>query len=259
MTALDERLSIDTPENVIFNYEVAGLVTRGLAAFLDSVIITVTQGLVLGIILGFTGMPSIDDSAIQSWMIAILGFLAFVMLWGYYVFFEVRWNGQSPGKRWLGLRVVCADGTPISLTESLIRNLVRLIDFLPMYYGIGIVMMFIDDKMRRLGDMAAHTLVVRDQKAIPLESLSANPGSTSSSISHLTEEVRVSRLTSQDIQMMEDYFARRYSLPGKVRSELRQHILQILLTRLDLPEDWMSEHSKDTRIRLIFEASRIQG
>jgi uncharacterized RDD family membrane protein YckC len=259
MTALDERLSIDTPENVVFNYEVAGLVTRGLAAFVDSLIITITQALVLGITLGFTGIPSIDDSAIQSWMIALLGFLGFVMLWGYYIFFDLRWNGQSPGKRWLGLRVVCANGTPISLTESLIRNLVRLIDFLPLYYGAGIVMMFVDDKMRRLGDMAAHTLVVRDQKEISLESLKGNSSSISPSISHLAKEVRVARLTSQDIQLMEDYFARRYSLPSKVRSELRQHILHILLTRLDLPADWMSEHSTESRIRLIFEASRTQG
>jgi hypothetical protein len=101
----------------------------------------------------------------------VFGLVAFALLWGYYIFFETLWNGQSPGKRWVGLRVIAHDGTPIGVSATLIRNLVRIVDFLPLYYGIGVVTMFIDRQSRRLGDFAAGTLVVYERGAITLEHL----------------------------------------------------------------------------------------
>src|SRR5215510_11634669 len=97
---------------------------------------------------------------------------SFVLFWGYYIFFEMLWNGQTPGKRWVGLRVIRTDGTPITLSESFIRNLTRLVDFLPAAYGIGIISMFLDKQSRRLGDLAAGTLVVHDRAPISIQSLS---------------------------------------------------------------------------------------
>src|SRR5262249_33255826 len=115
-----------------------------------------------------------DTTTGLAWLLAVFGLVAFAFLWGYYIFFEMAWNGQSPGKRWVGLRVMRLDGTPLTLSESIIRNLVRLVDFLPAYYGVGVVAMFISSQSRRLGDLAAGTVVVHDRAAVTLASLAAS-------------------------------------------------------------------------------------
>jgi hypothetical protein len=104
-------------------------------------------------------------------MLAVYALIAFGFLWGYYIFFETLWDGQTPGKRRARLRVIRSDGLPIGFAEAAIRNLVRMVDFLPAYYGVGVVAMFVDGRSRRLGDLAAGTLVVRDKGMITLESL----------------------------------------------------------------------------------------
>ena len=172
MTAPDEFLNIDTPENVVFGYEVVGIGSRFLAALIDTLIIgflliATNAILILVFVGGFNNL-----SSASSIVIALISLISFAFFWGYYIFFEMTWNGSSPGKRQVGIRVIRADGTPITLAESVIRNLVRLIDFLPGAYGLGLVTMFIDGKARRLGDLAANTLVVREQTAVSLESLS---------------------------------------------------------------------------------------
>jgi len=84
----------------------------------------------------------------------------FVVWWGYPILFEVFGKGMTPGKRWLGLQVVRADGLPVGWRESILRNLLLVADFLPMLYGTGIVCMSLDARFRRLGDIVADTLVV---------------------------------------------------------------------------------------------------
>src|SRR5262245_43839706 len=133
--SLDDYLTIDTPENVAFGYEVTGLGSRFMAAIVDTLFILIIQvivNLVLAfVVLGVLSRFVEDEEALLIWAMALLGLVAFAFFWGYYIFFEMIWNGQSPGKRWMGLRVIRTNGTPITLSESIIRNLVRLIDFLP--------------------------------------------------------------------------------------------------------------------------------
>ena len=80
--------------------------------------------------------PELGDT-LGNWLGAIGGILVFALFWGYYMVFEVTTNGQSPGKRALGLRVIKDGGYPIGLADSAIRNLVRVVDFLPFFYGAG--------------------------------------------------------------------------------------------------------------------------
>jgi uncharacterized RDD family membrane protein YckC len=178
MALPDEYLHIDTPENVAFDYQVAGIGSRFLAALIDTILILLLQALVNVVLFllltSMFGNPLLwDTSSAVGWTVALFGLIAFAFLWGYYVFFEMKWNGQSPGKRKVGLRVIRTDGMPITLTESLIRNLVRLVDFLPTYYGLGVVTMFINEQARRLGDLAAGTVVIHDRAHITLENLDA--------------------------------------------------------------------------------------
>jgi len=239
MTAPDEFLNIDTPENVVFGYEVVGIGSRFLAALIDTTII----GLLLLatnaiLILVFVGGFN-DLSSASSFVLAVLSLLSFAFFWGYYIFFEMTWNGSSPGKRQVGIRVIRADGTPITLAESVIRNLVRLVDFLPGAYGLGLVTMFIDSKARRLGDLAANTLVVREQTAVSLESL-AKTTTTSNPVSRApgtAEQIAakwpVDRLTEADIQLAEALLQRYNDLPNG--AILANQILSRLLERMEQP------------------------
>lgn len=236
--SIDDYLTIDTPENVAFGYEVAGLGSRFMAALVDTLLILIIQ-VIVNLVLAFVIwgiLPRFvsDENMIIIWATALLSLVAFAFLWGYYIFFEMSWNGQSPGKRWMGLRVIRTNGTPITLTESIIRNLVRLVDFLPFYYGLGVVTMFINDQSRRLGDLAAGTLVVRDRPAITLESLGtvSSPAIPTRNISPRVTALPVERLREQELRLVEEFFRRRHELAN--RADLAQRLLRQLFERMSL-------------------------
>ena len=241
MTAQDEFLNIDTPENVIFGYEVVGIGSRFLAALVDTTIIVLLLVAANGILLYFL-LRSLDKGGVSPFIVGLLSLISFAFLWGYYIFFEMRWNGSSPGKQLVGIRVIRADGTPITLAESVIRNLVRLVDFLPGAYGLGLVTMFIDSKARRLGDMAANTLVVREQTAVSLESLnkatvqnnpviSRAPGNAEREAAKWPAE----KLTEEDIMLAESLLQRYNDLPNGFT--LANQILNRLVERMELPSN----------------------
>ncbi len=228
---MDELLNIDTPENVVFGYEIAGIGSRFMAALVDTIIIAV-----LVIITNIILAAFIESEA--AWVVAVLGLISFGILWGYYIFFELSWSGQSPGKQWVGIRVIRVDGTPIGLTESLIRNLIRLIDFLPISYGVGVVAMFVTSQSRRLGDLAAGTVVVWEQEQVTLASLARETRTVSTQTASVAvealTELPVDKLTESDIQMAENFLARRYELPN--RRELGKTIYKALSKRMGITE-----------------------
>lgn len=146
---LDTYRPVETPEGVEIGLRVAGPVPRLLAAAID---FGIRMGIyvVLGIPAGLLG-----DAGAGLLLIAI-----FLVEWFYPVLFEVQRGGATPGKRQLGLLVLHRDGTPVGWMASIVRNLVRFADFLPAAYGFGIASMLIDRDFRRLGDLAAGTVVV---------------------------------------------------------------------------------------------------
>ena len=109
MTNSGDTLQIDTPENVSFDYDVSGIGSRFMAALVDTLLIALLQALLSGAAL-LLGQFELDSDALSSWVVAVFGLLAFVFFWGYYIFFEILWNGQTPGKRWVKLRVQVSVG-----------------------------------------------------------------------------------------------------------------------------------------------------
>lgn len=191
---LYEEYTIDTPENVTFGYEVAGIGSRFIGALIDNLILGV---LLLGlniavfVLLAYVGGNNISMSETleetdQNWVaglvIAIYALLNFAIWWSYYLLSEWLWHGKTVGKRIARIRVVRLDGSPVSFVPIAVRNLVRIIDFLPMGYGVGVVTMFCNRQARRLGDFAAGTLVVKDQGELTLDSLLPKTPSTTPSI-----------------------------------------------------------------------------
>ncbi len=240
MALTDEKIHIDTPENVVFGYNVAGMGSRFLAGLLDMILIMILMmaaNLTLYVVL-----RALDASAwglTGNWLWAVFGLLSFFIFWGYYLFFEMVWNGQSPGKRKLGLRVIRIDGSPITFIESLIRNLIRLFDFLPAYYGVGVVTMFINSQTRRLGDLVAGTLVVHD-RPVTLDSLGRSTNWEMESWTTFPLPVAVGpypveRLTQQDLQIIESFLLRRKQLAN--RSILASQIYKMMCDRMGLPAD----------------------
>jgi uncharacterized RDD family membrane protein YckC len=159
---LRERVTVETPEHVEFSYEVAGLGSRFSAGLVDACI----QGFGILLLLLFfwagteaTSFAAYVESALRGALLLAL----FLFAWGYHLYFEVFRGGQSPGKRWLHLRVVAEGGYPVTLPRAAVRNLLRVVDVLPLPYGIAAVCMFLDPKGRRLGDLAAGTVVVRER------------------------------------------------------------------------------------------------
>ena len=232
MTAADEFLTIDTPENVVFGYEVAGIGSRFLAAVVDSFLIAIlliVTNLTLFLLVGVFARETITAGA--SWVAALLGLVSFAFLWGYYIFFEMLWNGQSPGKRWLGLRVLCTDGTPIGLPEAIIRNLIRIVDFLPAYYGIGVITMFLNERARRLGDLAAGTLVVYDRGTVTLASLKTRTLPPDREDAGDFAGLPFAWLEAEDVALAENYLQRRHQLANADRIALE--LARALLAKMD--------------------------
>lgn len=236
MSIPEETLDIQTPENVAFGYQVAGIGSRFLATLLDTLLIFLLQVVVILVFILILSSFDLLGETIAAWVYAMLGIVGFIFFWGYYIFFEMLWNGQTPGKRWVGLRVIRTDGTPITLSESFIRNLTRLVDFLPAMYGIGIISMFLDKQSRRLGDLAAGTLVVHDRAPISIQALSVkrtvNFSMQGFKIVSL-DGFPLERLTNDDLALIEDFLLRREQLTH--RQTLANQILNTLHTRLGLP------------------------
>jgi len=147
-----------TPEKVVVTYRLAGLGTRASAQLLDLIIAT---GLMIVVvrILGFALPGGIAELVIG--VVVTFGFL------GYFSLFEGLWNGQTPGKKASSLRVRMVDGSPVSFSAALYRNLLRPADMLPIAYLVGFVAMFTNEKSQRIGDLAAGTVVVHEPRALP--------------------------------------------------------------------------------------------
>lgn len=146
---LDTRQSLETPEGALLPLTPAGFGVRVLAQLLD---IMIRYGIitVIFIVLSLLGRMGTGLALI----------LTFLLEWFYPVFFEVSRQGRTPGKKWMGIRVVNDDGTPITFGPSLLRNLLRFVDFLPMLYLTGIITSLCNRQFKRLGDLAAGSMVI---------------------------------------------------------------------------------------------------
>jgi uncharacterized RDD family membrane protein YckC len=161
-----DELVVATPERVAFEYTVAGLGSRFMAHAVDVLLLAVVF-VVLSILSIFLGTLLGDGNlAVLIWL--LVSFLLFVF---YFPILEGLWNGQTLGKRALRIRVLGDRGEPVTVTQVAIRNLIRLVDFLPVLYGVGIITLFVQGGSKRLGDFAAGTVVVRDRERIRLKDL----------------------------------------------------------------------------------------
>ena len=157
---LDTTTDVETPEHLRFRHRSAGPARRALAFLVDA-LVRIGVLLVVGVILVVLGVSAGDAKAAGG--LALVAW--FGLEWGYFVLLESLWSGRTVGKRALGLRVVKEGGYPIGFLDSFLRNLLRAADFLPAGYALGVLVMARDTRFRRLGDLAAGTMVVVEERA----------------------------------------------------------------------------------------------
>jgi uncharacterized RDD family membrane protein YckC len=170
MNDLPDQLIIDTPEQVAIRFPVAGIGSRFLAILIDTLLqIAAYVVMVLVFVLVISAAPKSTSTGEfshtgEKWLIAGLILVHFVTYWGYFTLFEAFWNGQTPGKRLFKVRVIQDSGRQITFFESMIRNLIRIVDLFPSFYLVGVITMACNRQHKRLGDLAAGTLVIHERR-----------------------------------------------------------------------------------------------
>jgi uncharacterized RDD family membrane protein YckC len=205
------KLSIDTPENILLDAEIAGFGSRCMAALIDYTILVILAILVTYLF----GRALPTGTRLEGAALAMLIFIQFSLMTFYHLFFELLWNGQTPGKRRTGLRVIQSNGLPLTVSGAIIRNLVRLFDFMPILYGIGLVALFATKNTQRLGDLAAKTIVIRERRQLTLGTLKENLRVQYwhiTTVDPIPHYIRIERLTQDDRRMVVDYLQRRSEL-----------------------------------------------
>lgn len=226
-----DHLKIDTPEQIALELPLAGIGSRFLAIAIDTVI-QFALYFVVGLIL-FLLIPA-GALAFNSWSLgpAIGIFLIFCIYWGYFAIFEVQWKGQTPGKRIAGIRVIKESGSPINAYEAVGRNLMRAIDGLPSFYGVGVICMILNKQNRRLGDFVAGTVVVHDKQTDQVRPEWSTAGPVA--VSTVTPEM--AEVTTEELVLIETYLHRRYELDPTVRVATAMRIAERLRAKTGFVE-----------------------
>jgi uncharacterized RDD family membrane protein YckC len=216
-----ESYKIDSPENVEFQLSLAGLGSRTMAYIVD-LMLRISIGLVFFISAALLDIQ-LSFASFSEWVIIASVILIFLLQWAYFVIFELSMNGQTPGKRLMKIRVVRDGGYPLTFFASAIRNLLRVVDFLPGLYGIGVLLIFVSKEKKRLGDYVAGTIVIHQQQTSLL--LPAAAGKVESRFPLL-------RLTEQEKQVIRSFLERAGSLEWDSRVRVREKLYQGILPKI---------------------------
>src|SRR3989454_1543109 len=218
--ATEDILIIETPERVPLHFALASIGNRFLACAIDHALQVLT---IIVMVIAFTLMANYSSLGEQlsnapKWVKALLIVIVFLIVSGYFAFFEWIWNGQTPGKRWLKLRVIREDGRPITFWEAAVRNLLRTFDMMPApFYSIGLISVFISSSDQRVGDMVAGTVVVREREAEApaFSQVFASPVSDPAlrrSFQPVGFRADLTNLTEAEIEVVETFLRRRWDL-----------------------------------------------
>jgi uncharacterized membrane protein SpoIIM required for sporulation/uncharacterized RDD family membrane protein YckC len=216
-----QHLRVETPEHVVLEYEIAGLGSRTLAAVLDALVLggSAFAGVMALALLSFLGVRL---GLSGTWAAVLLIGLGFFAAWGYYALFEGLREGQTPGKRMIGIRVVRDTGHPVTLGAAAARNLVRAVDaFLIPPYFLGALLVALHPRGKRLGDMVAGTVVVRDRPAeraapAPRAGATGATGATGPAAGTLAAP----ELEDDEYRVLDRFVARADALSPQVRDRL---------------------------------------
>ena len=209
-------------------FPVAGVGSRFLALALDS-LIQAAIGIVAFILVAVFGVAS---GAVQQplWLVALLIAVLFLLTFAYFAAFEIAWNGQTPGKRMVGIRVVKDSGRPLTPAESIGRNLMRIIDQLPGFYAVAVIVALISPRNKRLGDYVAGSMVVREASFAEVKPVWQAGPAQPPPLPHPA----ASLLSIEDLTLIDKFLHRRAELAPDVRTRIAEEILARIRMRSGL-------------------------
>ncbi len=254
----DHKLTIRTPEGVTFNLPLAGPVSRCLAWLIDAAGILTCHKL-LGLVIGLLGFISQDFSTAASI------FIFFLLRTGYNILLEWYWRGQTVGKRVMGLRVMDVNGLRLQPSQIIIRNLLRAVDSMPLFYLVGGVTCLINRYGQRLGDLAGNTIVVISNKELEPDLdliLEKNAYNSLHAYPHLTARLR-QQVVPEEAAVALQALMRRNELQPNARVALFDEIAGLFKTKVTFPQEAVEGVSDEQYVRnvvdVLFKASGQQG
>jgi uncharacterized RDD family membrane protein YckC len=235
---IQQKLSIDTPEQISLEYELAGPGSRFMALFIDLIIqfaaiFVIAIFIAIGMLMAGVALSSFRSA--PTWMQALAVILMFSVQWGYFALFEILWKGQTPGKRQAGIRIISETGREATVYEALARNLLRFVDALPGPYAVGAVVMFLSPQSKRIGDYVAGTVVVHDSKT---EDDAIFPNTSNEDVE---EGINFAALSTADLEIIETFLQRRLDLPFDIRQKTAE--------KLECPATFVPVEMRQTGMR----------
>lgn len=244
---LFKHIKLTTPESVELEFTLAGIGSRALALLIDYQLLVaslatfwIVGGIFATQLMNYLEQLDINYSEVPLWLLAISLLLTFVVYTGYFVGFEVLWQGQTPGKRFAKIRVIRDDGTPVGLAQASLRALLRPIDDIAF---VGILFIFFGKREKRIGDWVAGTLVV--QEARPDSKQKPTISETAQQLSHqLPQTSDLTQLLPDDFAVISEYLHRRHFMATQARRDLSLKLareIREIIRLADLPTGLTSD------------------
>ena len=238
--ATEDILIIETPERVPLHFALASIGNRFLACAIDH---TIQILVLLLMVIAFTIVGNYSSfgerlTNAPKWVLAVMIIIVFLILSGYFAFFEWLWSGQTPGKRWMKLRVIREDGRPVTFWEASVRNLLRSFDMMPApFYSIGLISVFTSARDQRVGDMVAGTVVVREREAEApaFAKVFAAPiadGALRRTFRPVLFTADLNNLTEPEIAVVEMFLRRRWDLTEAPRQWMAWRVAMPIMYKL---------------------------
>ena len=252
-TARQNSLVIETPEGVVFSYELASPALRAFAWAVDAAAIG-TAAYAIG-----KGADTLG-SVSKDWAGALSAILYFVASIGYGIVLEWRWHGQTLGKRLLRLRVVDAQGLRLQLPQVAIRNLLRLVDMLPLLYLLGGAAALLTRRCQRLGDLAANTVVARERLIQEPDIEQIAPARYNSLLAYPHLAARLRSLARSDAVSLAIHAAtRRDAYDPAARLELFQDLAAYFRALVPFPSAALEGLTDEQYVRSVLRVVMTQG
>ncbi len=219
---LFNKFTFQTPESVELEFTLAGIGNRAYALLIDYIVL----GSILIVLLLMWALISIllgtlyENTNLALWIIAIQLLILFFTYVGYFVFFETLWQGQTPGKKLVKIRVIRDDGRPVRLQQATLRSLLRPLDDL---LSLGAFMIIFGRQEKRLGDWLAGTIVIQEEQATTSATFPISEAAKTLAL-ELPNEAALSRLLPEDFAVIRDYLQRREGMMTKARLEVSRKL-----------------------------------
>jgi uncharacterized RDD family membrane protein YckC len=238
-------------------FAVAGIGSRFLALAYD-VVLQMLIGLVVGLasMMALAGITVVAPK-VALWSTAVLVVFYFLLYFGYYAFFEIIWNGQTPGKRKAGIRVIKDSGRPLTPAESIGRNLMRIVDWMPFFYALGMACAFLTKGNKRLGDLVVGSLVVRETSLSDLKPAWESTRAGAAPLASSGGPLGAQNLSAEELALVESFLSRRGALEPDVRFRIADEVLRRIRPKLTLPTD--RTYSSEKWLEAVAYERRTQG